>query len=368
MRLSANNLHTYLMDRGLMSPASIVEGDYKVIQSHTRNLIFKAIRKNDKSFFVKQLVNFETANAYILQKDATCLWLIKNETLYRSLSNYVPLYHGFDPENQVLITECIKDARNLQEYNFPISSLSNHILDQIARILSSYHFEPGNDIRVSNSARFFPNQLPWVFNLILDKPISNQPNVRNPSGYNIIANAVNANHAFQSKLRKSRELWQNESLIHGDVKWMNFLITGEKDKENLKLIDWEIADFGDPMWDVAGVFQSFVCDHIYRTSTKYGLNPITLNSLNSTIIDISRFWNCYAKVRGINPNNQSLLSKALQFTSTRLIQTASESNGQVQQMQPVALQFLQTSFLILESMQSVTEQVLTINLEKSENG
>ena len=47
--------------------------------------------------------------------------------------------------------------------------------------------------------------------------------------------------------------WRAETFIHNDVKWDNFLVyarAGSRRLTQMKIIDWELANFGDPAWDV----------------------------------------------------------------------------------------------------------------------
>src|ERR1700744_765446 len=116
MRLTIKNIHYYLLDKGFIDMESLVNGGYMVSQSQTRNAIFKIARRNAKNLFVKQLISFDANNTYVLQKDATCLWLIKNNDAFKKLSAYVPDYFGFDAEKQVLVTECVPDSISMEDH------------------------------------------------------------------------------------------------------------------------------------------------------------------------------------------------------------------------------------------------------------
>src|SRR5213076_3215200 len=71
---------------------------------------------------------------------------------------------------------------------------------------------------------------------------------------------------FPSALEALRTGWRSERLIHGDMKWDNCLVLGSGGPGQgpspplpLRVIDWELADFGDGLWDVGGIFHSFLC-------------------------------------------------------------------------------------------------------------
>jgi aminoglycoside phosphotransferase (APT) family kinase protein len=53
--------------------------------------------------------------------------------------------------------------------------------------------------------------------------------------------------------------WSARAPIHGDVKWDNVLARREPSGAwRLWLIDWELAGWGDPGWDVAGLAETIV--------------------------------------------------------------------------------------------------------------
>ena len=78
---------------------------------------------------------------------------------------------------------------------------------------------------------------------------------------------VNEKKGFVNRVKQIGNKWQVKSLIHGDIRFANFILTGST-KTKIKLIDWEISDFGDPLWDVAGVFQSFLYYWVVKADAK----------------------------------------------------------------------------------------------------
>ncbi len=340
MVLTLDNLHHYLLEKGSLDIGSIVDGSYSASQSRTRNTTFNVTRRNGKHLFVKQLTAFDSQNTYILQKDATCLWLIKNEKAFAALSKYVPDYYGFDAEHQVLITEFLADARNLEVFLRLEGGDIAQFTGQLAAILSSFHFPLNDQLRNLPSMRFFQRQLPWVMSLGMPQP--GVPPMNSP-----VVKAVMESADFLNMLRDAREKYAFTSLIHGDIKWMNVLVHGKKGHEKLSLIDWEIADIGDPLWDVGGVVMSLVtlavADSPYQPKdmSQFPSND-PIKALDPCWPVFKKFWRQYTEKNAAHLGDLHIaLEKALHFGGARLIQTAIEFNMQQTQLNPNATRLLQ---------------------------
>ena len=358
MRLTQKNVHLFLLEKGIIKAKSLVDGDYQITTSQTRNAIFKIVRKKEKSLFVKQLNSFDPTNTYVLQKDATSLWLIKNEKEFDKLSHFVPDYFGFDPEKQVLITEYIPNSLNLEDYvRSQSGKLKNSILNKLANILSSYHFKLSDKLKNSKSISFFPNQIPWVLE-IAENPDFQLP-IQSRTGSNPVVQAVKSNGEFLKVLRGIKLEWQALTLIHGDIKGMNFLIYGNGDDEVIKIIDWEIADIGDPLWDVAGIFANMICNHLNYSSQYLNVHfapvpGISLKDISAVLKDAHYFWGQYKTMTKNNlPKDSISINKLIKYTGARLIQTAIEQNMMMPNLQPNAIKMLQASYAILSHQSEV---------------
>jgi hypothetical protein len=60
----------------------------------------------------------------------------------------------------------------------------------------------------------------------------------------------------------AQEGWEEDGLIHGDMKISNLLLRSNA----VKLIDWESVTLGPPEWDAAGLIQSVLCEIIVQGS------------------------------------------------------------------------------------------------------
>lgn len=344
----------YLLDKGFIEGADLVNGDYSVTQMQTRNSIFKVVRKKKKSLFVKQLNSFDPNNTYVLQKDATCLWLIKNEQSYGELSKHVPEYFGYDPEKQVLITEYLPGSMNLQDFIRGKDALPDRILEQLADIMAAYHFNANQAVESSRSAQFFPQQIPWILNIV---DLASPQNIASlgKDGQNPIVHIVKTNPSFVQLIRNIKDNWIRASLIHGDIKWANLLIYNLPDEPELKLIDWEIADIGDPMWDIAGILSAMVTHELLYKNPSGPAQPYIpiqtgINDIQAVWPVFRKFWLVYTKRRKPGQQEDTIaLSKCIQYAGGRLIQSAVEHNMMLPQIQPGAIRLLQASYTVLEN-------------------
>ncbi len=358
MRLTIKNISAFLMEKGLLKPKSVVDGDFMVTQTQNRNAIFKIHIKNNKSLFVKQLVNFDPQNTYFLQKDATCLWLIKNEKTFANLAQYVPEYYGYDPEKQVLIVEYLPEAKNLEEVYQTQEGMSPALLKQAAKIMSSFHFKLEEQTMTNRAVQFFMRQLPWTFQFAL----SPESNAMSMYGQSPVVDYLKKNESFLNLMKDNGKLYEVSSLIHGDIKGVNFILQNEQDPSTLKIIDWELSDIGDPLWDVAGFIQSLFVSQIIKhtAATPYqASNNLSEVQMTQNLEEIKILWETYSQLQKFDTaSNSKALNKTIKFAGMRLIQTAFEHNMNSQQLQANVIKILQISHSLMQNSENLVAQII----------
>lgn len=323
MRLTESNIHHYLLDKCYLNPKQFIEGDYTLESDRSRNAIFKVYQKTKQSLFVKQLVEIHPQNTYLLQKDATTHTLIKQTDCYQSTRKYIPNFIGYDSSNQILVTELFPFAKNLHEIILENKTLSIVHSRTVAEILSSFHQPIKEELKSNPSLQFFNQQLPWILTIGDVQGLADIPNglvIKQIFNYPSLINGI----------ERLRVEWQSISLIHGDIKWVNFVCTSD---DELKLIDWEIANIGDPLWDVAGVLQSYLSSWIFSYDNTIlnhqkvvGQEYISIPSIQK---GIQAFWKRYIELKKYSQEeaNKALLIST-RMAGARLLQTAFEANQQ----------------------------------------
>jgi aminoglycoside phosphotransferase (APT) family kinase protein len=123
-------------------------------------------------------------------------------------------------------------------------------------------------------------------------------------------------------LDRMREQWDPETLIHGDFKWSN-LAGG-------RLLDWELAQWGDPAWDVGGAMHGMVVEDLLALELPGEGGPERLFEMLGEMLarrreDHRAFWSGYVAERGLPPARTAALQGRIPAaTGLRLIKTAYE--------------------------------------------
>jgi hypothetical protein len=217
---------------------------------------------------------------------------------------------------------------------------------------------------------------------------------------------------LSESLDRLRPLWQPTTVIHGDVKSDNVLVcppgqpnpsgpsslgrkggdgppddpapaTGEATSleaahrghpspsgggvaptdggETVRLVDWELAQRGDPAWDLAGVFQDAVLFWISGMNLAAG-DPAAMAATAGFPWDVLRaylraVWLGYKQSAGLGPDDADVvLTRAVAFSGVRLVQTAYEV-AQVSNVMPAqAVLLLQVSANLLADPESAQVQ------------
>jgi thiamine kinase-like enzyme len=338
MRLTEKNIHHYLLDKGFLNPKKLIEGDYTLESYRSRNSIFKVYQKTGSSLFVKQLTESTPQNAYLMQKEATAHYLIQHTDFYKNTRKFTSGLKGYDPSNQVIVTQLFPFAKDLFEVILENKGFSILHAQKIAEILHSFH-QPIEEILKSNSSlQFFNKQLPWI--LTIGDPQFSANNAKNS-----VISKILSYPDFVDNIGRLRSEWKSTSLIHGDIKWMNFVSTTE---DELKLIDWEIANIGDPLWDVAGLLQSYLSSWIFS----YDNNNLqhqkreeeSYISIPSMQKGIQNFWKEYVQLQNYSEEEASIaLNTSTRMAAARLLQTAFEANTQGPKLFPNTVRAIQLS-------------------------
>jgi hypothetical protein len=320
MLLSAQNAAFYLMDRGWLPPAAVVDGDFMAVEASRRNKNLKVLRAEGPSLFLKQSGQWDPQSVATLRTEAAVYQLahsVPPGTPFAALRPLLPRFLGFDPERNVLVLEAVTGAESLHVKQLRENAISPEAARAVGTALGTVHRELRAD-RIAVPQGTFRAQPPWI----LSAPeMAGQP-VQGASGAGLqLFQVLHRYPEFPRLLAELRAGWEIETLIHGDVKWDNFLVS--QDGKSAFLVDWELADFGDPSWDAGAVLQGFLTSWVTAIQTAPGTVPdVLLAKLRPAI---RAFWDSYVAALGVDRAEAGRrLDRAVRYGAARMVQTAYE--------------------------------------------
>lgn len=368
MLLTGFNIAHYLLDKGYLKPDALLDGTFTAHQASSRNTNYVINRASADALFVKQVQAWDQEKIETLRTEATCYWLANHESEYAQLKTFLPRYVEFDPQNHILITGAVEGAINLNDFYLQQKAFPLALATRQAELLGSFHRTIAQAVQDGPSLRLFRKQQPAVF-LWSASGFPNYGAQRSEAERQMVQ-LITQNGAYMQQLETVRKQWQATSLIHGDIKPANFLInadhtggpTHQTNHYDLRLIDWETADIGDPCWDAAAIFQSYLFywvmhEPLAGQSGQSGFGfPLDLMQPS-----MRQFWQTYAGLMDWTTDEaRANLLKTVGYCALKLIHTCYESIQQAPAMTAHTARMLQLSLNMLRAPDDAIHAVLSI--------
>jgi len=255
MFLTATNVFHYLRDTGQASERDIVEENYGIVEIGRRNRNFKVLMPKSTSLFVKQvpMVHPETVSSFL--KEAACAQLASESAAGSAIRSVMPTLRRYDPKAHVLVYESLDPSETLSECMIRTGGIPPGLAGNLGRALAACHVQTARPGALARIASALTGDFPWVL-IIGQKAEMVMPNMS--MGRRQVVDRIRATPDLNQGLIDLQSRWRRLCLVHGDMKWDNVLLVGQPGDQHLRLIDWELAELGEPLWDVASVLGSFL--------------------------------------------------------------------------------------------------------------
>ena len=338
-RLTQRNIIHYLIDKGFLDTEPLMNGGFKLTTYQSRNCIFIIELDGQTDLFVKQLVALDKSNVYFMQKDATFYHLVHQTDYFKYLAPAIPKYFGYDPKTQVLVLEYYPNSINFMEFYHEQQGKVSDSMEKLSYYFTELHRDVIEDVKEHTGLQFYNRLIPWVLRL----------NDRLKPSKSLVIRTLLEDEGLMYLVEQLKRDWNIKTLVHADVKLANILAIRET--HELKIIDWEMAIIGDPLWDIAGLFQSFIAMHFAHL--KIETNELTDDFYEMKHIQhaLQIFWKNYRIHQGwTTKENETALDKTLRFTGARLLQTAIEMNREnATAIRPHTQRLIEKAAMLLES-------------------
>jgi len=333
-----NDLVHYLLERGLLTPEAVVAGRLTVVPTVRRNNNFSIVCTGGPSYFVKSLQPSAAQAMETLRQEASLYSVARAEEALGPLRDVIPAFHLYDPQRSLLVVEHIPNAKTISEVHMQLGEAAEWIAEMLGRALAAIHRAAAEALpRIDPNA--FRRITPWALSLHQITPSFGQPGMQ-------LQTLLLTYPEYGQALDAMRASWRPNTVVHGDMKFDNCLLTDVDGDRRLRIVDWELADLGEDLWDVAGILQNYLYWSAVSTQTTGAWSvAMPFEKLQPAM---AAFWNAWASARGVaDADKQPQLERAAAYAAARLLQSVMEMLVVTPVMSGHVALMLQTSLNIL---------------------
>lgn len=346
----------YLLGRGLLEPADVVDGPFSTRDVSRRNRNLAVSSRDGRGYLVKQANPNEPGTAASLRVEAAFYRLCWSESSLSSLRPLLPRLVEAGVEEPTLVLELLEGALPLwQHCSVPgPPAFPWRVGPALGRALGQLHATFRGP--VSSGESRLPGgegEPPWI--LAVHRPEPACLDRLSPANLHLLK-IVQRQPGLKEQLDAVRSEWRIETLVHGDIKSDNVLVGPEPDpasEPRVRLVDWELVHAGDPAWDVGSAIADFVA---------FWLESVPLSSLKSVHQQVAEaryplsairpalrgLWQRYREAAAIGDGQAgAFLHRAIRYGAARLIQTAYERSSLAWVLPNVAIGRLQLAANLL---------------------
>ena len=356
--LAQENVARYLLDRGLLGPEAVLDGDLAIRDVSSRNRNFRVETRDGPSYLLKQALSPDAAST--VAHEAGVYYRLSRETA--AMSPHVPRFWGYDDEERVLVLELIEDAEDMRTLHLRTGWFSAGPAAALGSALGTLHRSTGAEPAAPGAA-----PPPWV--LWVHRPDARVFRDVSAAGLELIR-VVQGAAGFARALDRLRESWSQTALVHGDVKWDNCLVRTTRDGgDEVRLVDWEGATPGDPGWDIGSALSHYLSFWLYSIPVTGAVPPARFPELATFQLDamkpaLAACWVAYADAAGLSGGAaRDLLVHAVGLGGARLVQTAFEAAQMMQALTSGLVLHLQLALNILERPAEAATRLLGISVD-----
>jgi thiamine kinase-like enzyme len=305
----------YLIDRGLVSPRSIVDGDLVVRDLSSRNHNFAAQCRQAPSYLLKQA---SPDQRHTVANEAAVYRLLAAQP---SMRRHLPELHGFEAETGVLTLAYLHDATSLEGRRHGRRRPPVAAARRAGAALAALHQLPLS---------------PW--NSLAPQPelhtylTPHRPGLevyRTATGAHLeLIRVIQGTPGFSEGFDHLGRVWTATAPTHHDARLTNFLVTGSS---RVTLVDWEFGGAGDPRWDIGSVLGGYLSMWLSSIPTSATVPPGHSARLATCPLDVVQqairaCWAGYAGGLGLDAGSAGrLVHDTVAFVAARLVQTAREA-------------------------------------------
>jgi hypothetical protein len=264
--------------------------------------------------------------------------------------------------------ELVERGESLDSYHFRHRHFSVAQGRRLAEALVAVHRATSTPPAQASAATQFEADLPWVLCGLHRPDVSLFGELSN--GGMLAIQMIQTVEGFTELLDAAAEEWAPSCLVHGDLRFDNCVVAPgwrPAAEPAIKLVDWELASFGDPCWDLGAVLASYLCSWLLSCPISGETAPEAVIHLGRyRLADMRRaagaFWTTYSS--GMEPMHAASLERTMRFAATKVLQCMLEELQPSVALTGRAVCLAQLAFNILSNPNDAAAQFLATPIER----
>lgn len=357
--LDVDDAIPFLIERGLIDHAWILDGSLIVRRMERRNRNLKVVGRGGFGFLIKQPGYSMTDSRDTLCCEAEFHRLCLEEPAMAAVARAIPRLVAAEDRESILVFEAIPDAITLRQY-FELGGSRRRAGEAAAalgRILGDFHRALPTDGRGDDPhLGWLYRGLPWV--LSLHRPRPSLLATLGPAARELLG-VLQRDESLWGHLDDLRRHWRSDAVIHGDIRFDNVLVRpflGDLDAAPVRpwIVDWEMVAVGDPAWDLAGALQDLLVLWVSSMPMSEGADAEQMTAEARLPLDVLRdtaiaLWDGYRRGAGLDTTRaEDLLCRAVLYSAARMVQSAFEYAGGAERLVGPAVLLLQIAANLLD--------------------
>jgi aminoglycoside phosphotransferase (APT) family kinase protein len=307
-----------LIEVGSIAPDRVAAG-LRVIGFSQREHVWIVRTADGPSFVVKQAS--DPAGQRRLAREAAVYEQLRG--IERCHGPFLPGLKRHDADRGLLILDYV-DGKSLAEISATADHNATAPATGLGRTLAHIH-QAGIDLR---DPGLFVASPPWVLNI--HRPTLDWYARSSEASLRMRA-IIQQDPALGDALDKLRAEWTASALIHADLKLEHVIVSRKSGRRlGLAIVDWEMAQLGDPAWDIGTIFAGYLLRWLRSIPLGAGLIPGEMVDLASVPIQrvqqfANAFWQAYAREATLDAMaRRQLLQRSTRSAAAILLQREEE--------------------------------------------
>lgn len=342
MFLLASDIPPFLLSRDLLTAADIAGDQLRVREVRRRNRSFRISGIEGPGLFIKQVAASAPDLAGSISREAALHRLAAVQPELSALRGATVALRSFEQRRHALVFDLFDGAETLDALYRRTRRLDPAALAQLGASLAGIHAQAEPLLDLVSERIAAPRLPPWILTIgRRDVPLFGQ------GGAHLVS-SIRATPAILQGLEAALARWQPRTLIQGDVKWDNILLRpGADGATELRIVDWELADIGDPIWDLAGALAGFYSSWLVEDgglpwmaapgAAQRQPEPVPMAPLQALWPSMAAFWKA---ATGGDWQNIDSVRPVLPYLGARLLQSAMESTFTSPTVPPLAAELV----------------------------